>query len=85
MASWCDVWTASALAERPDDPPRPHGDHLALGRQLVEAAVPGQLAAMPEVRRVSTYHAEDDAPRVAVDEALGFVPAGALSSWSTRL
>ena len=47
--------------------------------------MPGQLAAMPEVRRVSTYHAEDDAPRVAVDEALGFVPAGALSSWSTRL
>ena len=35
FASWCEVWTASSLAERPDDPPRPHGDHLALGRQLV--------------------------------------------------
>ena len=23
FADWCDVWTASGLAERPDDPPRP--------------------------------------------------------------
>jgi len=35
FASWCDVWTASSLAERPDDPPRPHSDHVAIGRQLV--------------------------------------------------
>jgi len=52
---------------------------------LVKAAVLRQLAAMPEVRRVSTYNAEDNAPMVAVNEALGFVRAGALSSWSRAL
>ena len=52
---------------------------------LVKAAVLRQVAAMPEVRRISTYNAEDNAPMVAVNEALGFVRAGALSSWSRAL
>jgi GNAT superfamily N-acetyltransferase len=35
FTDWCEVWTASGLAERPDDPPRPAGDHVALGRALL--------------------------------------------------
>ena len=53
---------------------------------LVKAAVLRDLAAaLPGVRRVTTYNAEDNVPMVAVNEALGFVPAGHLSSWSRRL
>jgi GNAT superfamily N-acetyltransferase len=36
FADWCEVWAASARADRPDEPPRPASDHVALGRQLVE-------------------------------------------------
>ena len=32
---WCEVWAASGRADRPDEPPRPVSDHVALGRQLV--------------------------------------------------
>ena len=53
FADWCDVWAASALADRPEDPPRPAADH--------------------------------DALLLPPDEALGPVPAGALSSWSTAV
>lgn len=53
---------------------------------LVKAAVLRELArALPEVRRVTTYNAESNAPMVAVNEALGFVVAGHLSSWSRPL
>ena len=52
---------------------------------LVKAAVLRQVVAdFPAVRRISTYNAETNMPMVAVNEALGFVPAGALSSWSRR-
>jgi hypothetical protein len=34
---------------------------------------------------MTTLDAETTTPMVAVDEALGFVPTGALSSWSARL
>jgi RimJ/RimL family protein N-acetyltransferase len=40
---------------------------------------------MPEVRRISTYNSDSNLPMVAVNEALGFRPAGHLSSWSRRL
>lgn len=60
--------------------------HEHRGRRLgtlVKTAVLRDLAAtMPSVRRVSTYNAEDNLPMVAVNTALGFVPAGRLSSWS---
>jgi GNAT superfamily N-acetyltransferase len=53
---------------------------------LVKAAVLRDLAAtMPEVRRISTYNSDSNLPMVAVNEALGFQPAGHLSSWSRRL
>jgi GNAT superfamily N-acetyltransferase len=53
---------------------------------LLKAAVLRELAAtMPQVRRITTYNAEDNAPMVAVNETLGFRRAGQLSSWSLRL
>lgn len=35
FAGWCGVWAASQLADRPDEPPRPAGEHVALARQLL--------------------------------------------------
>jgi GNAT superfamily N-acetyltransferase len=36
--AWCEVWAATQRADRPDEPPRPARDHVALGRRL---ATPG--------------------------------------------
>lgn len=33
--AWCQVWAAVQQDDRPDDPPRPAQEHLALGRELV--------------------------------------------------
>ncbi|WP_166509612.1 GNAT family N-acetyltransferase [Blastococcus sp. TF02-8] len=53
---------------------------------LVKAAVLRRLAVeFPQVRRISTYNADSNTPMVAVNEALGFVPAGRLTMWSLRL
>jgi GNAT superfamily N-acetyltransferase len=53
---------------------------------LVKAAVLRELAVVvPEVQRISTFNWEDNAPMVAVNEALGFEPAGQLSTWSLQL
>jgi GNAT superfamily N-acetyltransferase len=53
---------------------------------LLKVAVLRRLAAtMPDVRRISTYNSDDNLPMVAVNEALGFRPAGLLSSWSRHL
>jgi GNAT superfamily N-acetyltransferase len=53
---------------------------------LVKTAVLRELAAtMPEVRRISTVNSDSNRPMVAVNEALGFRPAGQLSTWSLRL
>ena len=63
---------------------REHRGHR-LG-SLVKAAVLRQvLADFTSVRTVTTYNADSNVPMVAVNEALGFVPAGALSSWSLRV
>jgi RimJ/RimL family protein N-acetyltransferase len=52
---------------------------------LVKTAVLRELASsLPAVRRISTYNYESNAPMVAVNEALGFRPAGQLSTWSLR-
>jgi hypothetical protein len=52
----------------------------------MKAAVLRELAAtLPSVRRVSTYTSDSNTPMVAVNEALGFRPAGQLSTWSLRL
>jgi GNAT superfamily N-acetyltransferase len=52
---------------------------------LVKAAVLRELETMPDVRRITTYNSPSNLPMVAVNEALGFRPAGRLSSWSIRL
>ena len=53
---------------------------------LMKAAVLRELAAgFPAVRRISTYNSDSNTPMVAVNEALGFRPAGQLSTWSLRL
>ena len=53
---------------------------------LVKAAVLRDLAAaFPQTRRITTYNAEDNAPMVAVNRALGFQPAGHTSMWSLRV
>jgi len=53
---------------------------------LMKAAVLRELAAtLPQVRRISTYNSDSNLPMVAVNEALGFRPAGHLSSWSRHL
>ncbi|MGY1632436.1 GNAT family N-acetyltransferase [Geodermatophilus sp. SYSU D01186] len=33
--AWCRVWADSQRADRPGDPPRPAGDHVALARRLL--------------------------------------------------
>ncbi|WP_336032604.1 GNAT family N-acetyltransferase [Geodermatophilus sp. FMUSA9-8] len=63
---------------------REHRGHRLGAR--IKAAVLRELAAtMPQVRRISTYNADSNRPMVAVNEALGFRPAGGLSTWSTRI
>jgi RimJ/RimL family protein N-acetyltransferase len=63
---------------------RGHRGHRLGAR--VKIAVLRELArTQPEVRRISTYNSDTNRPMVAVNEALGFRPAGALSTWSTRL
>jgi GNAT superfamily N-acetyltransferase len=63
---------------------REHRGHR-LG-SLVKAAVLRQVVTgFPQVRTISTFNADSNAPMVAVNEALGFVPAGSLSSWSARV
>ena len=58
------------------------GHHLGA---RVKIAVLRELAAtLPEVRRISTYNSDANRPMVAVNEALGFRRAGALSTWSHR-
>ena len=53
---------------------------------LVKAATLRELGrAFPGTRRVTTYNAEDNAPMVAVNRALGFEPAGHLSMWTFRV
>jgi GNAT superfamily N-acetyltransferase len=63
---------------------REHRGHR-LGALVKAAVLRELLRTLPEVRRISTYNAEDNLPMVAVNQALGFEPAGQLSSWSVRL
>lgn len=63
---------------------REHRGHR-LGARVKTAVLRELAAGFPEVRRISTYNFDGNLPMVAVNEALGFRPAGHLSSWSTRL
>jgi RimJ/RimL family protein N-acetyltransferase len=63
---------------------REHRGHR-LGARMKIAVLRELATVFPLTRRVSTYNAEGNRPMVAVNEALGFRPAGWLSTWSTRL
>ncbi|MGY2003478.1 GNAT family N-acetyltransferase [Blastococcus sp. SYSU DS1024] len=63
---------------------REHRGHR-LGARMKAAVLRELAAGFPEVRRIGTYNSEGNTPMVAVNEQLGFRPAGALSSWSARL
>jgi GNAT superfamily N-acetyltransferase len=63
---------------------REHRGHR-LGALVKAAVLREVVTTMPEVRRISTYNSDSNLPMVAVNEALGFRPAGHLSSWSRRL
>jgi GNAT superfamily N-acetyltransferase len=53
---------------------------------LVKAANLAQLAVRaPQVRRVGTWNAEENAHMLAINVALGFAPAGGSSSWQLRI
>ena len=63
---------------------REHRGHR-LGALVKAAVLREVLATQPEVRRIATFNSESNTPMVAVNEALGFVPAGRLSTWALRL
>jgi GNAT superfamily N-acetyltransferase len=63
---------------------REHRGHR-LGARMKAAVLRELAATLPAVRRISTYNSEGNVPMVAVNEALGFRPAGHLSTWSRRL
>ena len=63
---------------------REHRGHR-LGALVKAAVLRDVMTGFPSVRRISTYNSDSNAPIVAVNEALGFRPAGQLSTWSLRL
>jgi GNAT superfamily N-acetyltransferase len=63
---------------------REHRGHR-LGARMKVAVLRELAASLPEVRRITTYNFEANRPMVALNEALGYRPAGQLSSWSSRL
>ena len=63
---------------------REHRGHR-LGARMKAAVLRELAAGFPDVRRISTYNSDGNRPMVAVNEALGFRPAGQLSAWSTHL
>jgi GNAT superfamily N-acetyltransferase len=63
---------------------REHRGHR-LGARMKIAVLRELAAGFPAVRRISTYNSDSNRPMVAVNEALGFEPAGQLSAWSTHL
>lgn len=63
---------------------REHRGHR-LGARMKVAVLRNLAAGFPSVRRISTYNSDGNRPMVAVNEALGFRPAGRLSAWSTRV
>ncbi|MGY2129265.1 GNAT family N-acetyltransferase [Blastococcus sp. SYSU DS0617] len=62
---------------------REHRGHR-LGALVKAAALRELRTSFPQARRITTYNSEDNAPMVAVNRALGFEPAGQVSTWSTR-
>lgn len=63
---------------------REHRGHR-LGVLVKIAVLRDLLASGLGVQRIRTYNAESNGPMVAVNEALGFLPAGQLTTWARRL
>ncbi|CAA9248701.1 MAG: Acetyltransferase [uncultured Blastococcus sp.] len=63
---------------------RGHRGHR-LGARMKAAVLRDLAAGFPAVRRITTYNSDGNRPMVAVNDALGFRPAGRFSAWSTRL
>ncbi|MGY1624073.1 GNAT family N-acetyltransferase [Geodermatophilus sp. SYSU D00965] len=63
---------------------REHRGHR-LGALLKTAVLRELAVAFPQVERISTYNSNGNVPMVAVNQALGFEPAGQLSTWSRHL
>lgn len=63
---------------------REHRGHR-LGARMKAAVLRELAAGFPDVRRITTYNFDGNRPMVAVNEALGFRPAGQLSTWSTSV
>jgi len=63
---------------------REHRGHR-LGARMKVAVLRQVAADFPAVRRISTYNSDGNRPMVAVNEALGFRPAGQISAWSARV
>ena len=88
LVAFTDLHVSRATPERANQGGtlvlREHRGHR-LG-SLVKAAVLREVVSgFPEVRTITTYNADSNLPMVAVNEALGFAPAGTLSSWSARV
>jgi GNAT superfamily N-acetyltransferase len=63
---------------------REHRGHR-LGLLVKLAGLRALAAQVPEVRRIATWNAEENAPMIAVNEALGFRVAGGSTAWSLVL
>ena len=63
---------------------REHRGHR-LGARTEVAVLREVAATLPAVRRISTCNSDSNRPMVAVNEALGFRPAGGLTTWSRRI
>lgn len=59
--------------------PEHRGHRLGLALKVSNLRV--LVERFPRVRRISTYNAPDNAPMVAVNEALGFLPVERLEEW----
>ncbi|WP_051684384.1 GNAT family N-acetyltransferase [Blastococcus sp. URHD0036] len=62
---------------------REHRGHR-LGALLKAAVLRDLGRSFPQIERITTYNLEGNEPMVAVNHALGFVPAGQLSMWGYR-
>ena len=63
---------------------REHRGHR-LGMALKAAALRALLSEVPDVRRVSTWNAQENAPMLRVNRAMGFATVGLCTLWQRRL
>jgi GNAT superfamily N-acetyltransferase len=88
LVAFTDLWFPLAAPQRAQQAGTlvlgAHRGHR-LGARMKAAVLRELIAEFPGVRRISTYNSESNLPMVKINEALGFRPAGQLSTWSLRL